>query len=221
VVAGSLVAHGLVLAILALPRIEGFADRSTDEGALTVTLERPERPGARAAVPPVAIDATEALPLPRRPSPRLSSLPVPPGVATLPVRPAVGSGHHPAPLPEGPQGDLRAALRASGVGCANARAVGLNRREQERCDERWGEASRRAPHYAEAPIDPAKRAAFDQVAAAQAAARRYREAPMGPGVDHRSRDGPGQAKEIPFVMGNMDGLGRVKSDESLGIKRGH
>jgi len=221
VVAGSLAAHALVLAILALPQVSGFADRSDDEDALTVTLERQPRPRAPASSASRSIAGSQALPVPARPSPRLSTLPVPPGVATLPTRPAIGSGSHPAPLPEGPRGDLRTALRASGVGCANATAIGLNRREQERCDERWGEATRRAPLYVEAPMDPAKRAAFDQVAAAQAAARRYREAPMGPGVDHRSRDGPGQAKEIPFVMGNMDGIGRVKSDESLGIKRGH
>jgi len=221
VVAGSLAAHALVLAILALPQVSGFADRSDDEDALTVTLERPPKPLARRVSPSVSVSGPEALPVPARPRPRLPALPVPPGVATLPTRPAIGTGSHPAPLPEGPRGDLRTALRSSGVGCANARAVGLNRREQDRCDERWGEAARRAPLYVEAPMDPAKRAAFDQVAAAQAAARRYREAPMGPGVDHRSRDGPGQAKEIPFVMGNMDGLGRVKSDESLGIKRGH
>ena len=205
--------------MLALPQATAFVDRSDDEDALTVTLVRPHRPLTTVRSQPVSARSVDGRPLAVRPSPRLPALPVPPGVATLATLPAIGTGNHPAPLPEGPRGDLRSALRSSGVGCANATAVGLNRREQERCDERWGEAARRAPLYTEAPMDPAKRAAFDQIAAGQAAARRYRAAPMGPGVDHRSRDGPGQAKEIPFVMGNTDGIGRRKSDESLGIKR--
>jgi hypothetical protein len=47
-VAGSLTAHAVVLAFLALPHIEVFPDRSNDEDALTVTLERPKRDGAHA-----------------------------------------------------------------------------------------------------------------------------------------------------------------------------
>jgi hypothetical protein len=39
---------------------------------------------------------------------------------------------------------------------------------------------------------------------------------MGPGVDHRDHGGPGQAKDIPFVLGDTDGLGRKKSNQSLG-----
>ncbi|MFC4443046.1 hypothetical protein [Caulobacter henricii] len=208
-----------MLALLALPQATAFLDRSDDEDALTVTLVRPQRPLTTARSQPVNASSVDGRPLAVRPSPRLPALPVPPGVPTLPTLPAIGTGNASAPPPEGPRGDLRTALRSSGVGCANGTAVGLNRREQERCDERWGEAARRAPLYSEAPMDPAKRAAFDQIAAGQAAARRYRQAPMGPGVDHRSRDGPGQVKEIPFVMGNTDGIGRKKSDESLGIRR--
>lgn len=219
VVAGSLVAHGLVLALLAIPQIESFPDRSDDEGALTVTLERMPPPPAPSTAPSTAMGPRALSEIqPRVPRAVYRSTVAPlalPGRAPSPAR---GTALHPAPLPEGPKGDLRAALRASGVGCANPAATGLNRREIDRCHERWGEAARKAPQYADAPIDPRKRAAFDQVAAEQAAYRRYLDAPMGPGVDHRSRDGLGRAKEIPFVMGNMDGIGRTKSDQSLGIK---
>jgi hypothetical protein len=86
--------------------------------------------------------------------PRAPRMVIPSSVAPLVIgrAAAVGTAPHPAPLPEGPKGDLRAALRGSGVGCANELAVGLNRREIEKCDERWGEAARKAPVYANAPI---------------------------------------------------------------------
>lgn len=218
--AGSLAAHVALLGMLALPQAPVFPDRSNDEGALSVTLERlsqdsgPASLASPLAAPAVAEDAPTLRPR----APRLTP---PAAIAPLGLAPVAGKGvthQHPAPLPEGPKGDLRSALRGSSVGCANATAVGLNRRERERCEERWGEAARKAPIYADAPIDPAKRAGFDQQAARQAAYRRYMEAPMGPGIDHRSRDGPGKAKDIPFVMGNTDGIGRQKSDASLGIK---
>jgi hypothetical protein len=217
VLAGSLAAHGLVLALLAFPRIEAFPDHSNDEDALTVTLERIDQtPEPRADMAAARAAPSQIQPRTPRAVFRASVAPLlVPGLAASPSR---GAARHPAPLPEGPRGDLRAALRGSGVGCANGLAVGLNRREQERCQERWGEAARKAPVYAEAPIDPRKRAAFDQVAAGQAAYRRYLESPMAPGVDHRNRDGLGQAKDIPFVMGDTDGIGRKKSDQSLGIK---
>ena len=217
IVAGSIAAHGLLLAILALPRIEGFIDRSNNEGAVIVTLERALRTPALPAVA-VAAGAPNVL-QPRSPRTVFRSSVAPlvvPGLSAIPAR---RSALHPAPWPEGAGGDLRTALRGSSVGCANAAAMGLNRAEQARCDERWGQAARKAPQYADAPMDPRKRADFDQVAAGQAAHRRYLEAPMGPGVDHRSRDGPGQPKDIPFVMGDTDGLGRKKSDQSLGVRR--
>lgn len=204
-------AHGVVLGLLALPVAPAFVDRSNDEDALTVTLERRPPPPERAAREAVAETAASRM------APRAPRLATPPSVEPLRTAAPIGVARHPAPLPEGPRGDVQAALRGSGVGCANGLAVGLNRREQERCEERWGEAARKAPQYADAPMDARKRAAFDQVAAGQAAYRRYLEAPMGPGVDHRSRDGPGRAKDIPFVMGDTDGIGRKKSDQSLGI----
>lgn len=217
VLAGSFAAHGLVLALLAFPRIEAFPDRSNDEGALTVTLEQinqePE-PKADTRAASVASDQIQ----PRTPRALFRS-PVAP--LLVPGRPAAqprGTAPNPAPPPEGPKGDLRTALRGSGVGCANETAVGLNRREIERCQERWGEAARKAPVYANAPLSSGATAEFASQAARQEANRRYMAAPMGPGVDHRDRGGPGQAKDIPFVMGDTDGLGRKKSDQSLGIK---
>lgn len=217
VLAGSIVAHGLLLALLAFPRIDAFPDRSNDEDALTVTLERIERtdePRPDAAVARAAPDQIQ----PRTPRAVFRSLVAPLFLPGAPAAAPPGTAAHPAPLPAGARGDLRSALRGSGVGCANDAAVGLNRRELERCHERWGEAARKAPVYANAPLSAGATAEFASQAARQEADRRYRASPMAPGVDHRSRDGLGQAKDIPFVMGDTDGLGRQKSDQSLGIK---
>jgi len=209
VLAGSLVAHGLVLALLAFPRIEAFPDHSNDEDALTVTLERIDRtPEVQADAPPASAPGQIQARTPRA----VFSSPVAPlMVPGLPAAPRRGTALHPAPLPEGPRGDLRAALRGSGVGCANGRAVGLNRREIETCQERWGAAARNAPVYANAPVSTGAAIDFRQQSLAQEASRASRESPMGVGVDHRSRDGPGRAKDIPFVGGlEQDGLGRPR-----------
>lgn len=216
VLALSLAAHAVVLGFLAFPRIEAFVDRSNDEDALTVLLERPPRP-IDAPSPAAQAASTLAAPVMRPRAPRLA---VPATVAPLAIGgpSRIGTAPHPAPLPEA-RGDLRSALRGSSVGCANEAAVGLNRREIERCHERWGEADRKAPVYANAPRSAEAAAEFERQAAGQEAYRRYLDAPMGPGVNHRDHGGPGQAKDIPFVMGDTDGIGRKKSDQSLGIKR--
>ena len=224
VLIGSVVLHAVILAALAWSTGARFPDRSNDEDAITVTLERSAVP--RRAAPTIAASpdrAAAASPLqPRAPRRVAPSSVTPLGVAPVPApgpTAARPTGVHPAPLPEGPRGDLRAALRGSSVGCANARAVGLNRREQEHCDERLGNIPPGAPVY-DAPMDPAKRRALDQQAIRQQADRAYRDAPMGIGVDHRSREGPGTMKEIPWVLGaEQDGLGRQKSAAQQQLKR--
>ena len=210
VLAGSLAAHWLVLALLAYPRIEAFPDHSNGEDALTVTLERIDR----TPEPQVDAAATRAAPSqiqPRTPRAVFRASEAPLLVPGLPASPSRGTALHPAPLPEGPRGDLRTALRGSGVGCANAAAVGLNRREIEKCDERWGQAARNAPVYANAPVSAEAARDFRQQALQQEAYSAYKASPMGPGVDHRSREGPGQAKAIPFVGGlEQDAHGRPR-----------
>jgi hypothetical protein len=224
VLAGSVILHAAILAALAWSTGARFPDRSNDEDAITVTLNRspiPHRPTPQA----VASSDRAAAASPLRPrAPRLvaPSSVTPLGVAAVPAPgPSAGRGIgvHPAPLPEGPRGDLRTALRGSSVGCANAEAVGLNRRELEHCDERLGAAVRNALVYG-APMDPMKRNAFEQQAIRQRIARAQREAQMGPGVDHRSREGPGTMKEIPWVLGaEQDGLGNSQSPAQQQLKR--
>jgi hypothetical protein len=221
---GSLLLHAVILAVLGWPVVARFQDRSNDEDAISVTLERelvPRRPAPETVASPDRADA--ALPVQPR-APRLVAPPWvrPLGVAPVPGPPAPANretGAHPAPLPEGPRGDLRTALRGSAAGCANADAVGLNRREQEHCDEKFGAVARNAPVY-DAPMDTAKRRGFDQQAIRQEMARAQREAPLGVGVDHRSREGPGTAKEIPWVGGaEQDGLGNTMSAQQQALKR--
>ena len=224
VVCGSLLLHAVILAALGWPVMVGFQDRSNDEDAITVTLERsvvPRRPTAEIAASPDR--ATAALPVRPRP-PRLVAPPwaQPLGVAPVPGPPAPSNretGARPSPQTGGPRGDLRTALRGSAAGCANAEAVGLNRREQEHCDEKFGATARDAPVY-DAPMEAGKRRGFDAQALRQQADRAYRDAPMGVGVDHSSREGPGTMKDIPWVGGaGQDGLGRQKSAQQQALRR--
>ncbi|WP_163233029.1 hypothetical protein [Caulobacter rhizosphaerae] len=224
VLGGSLALHAVILAVLGWPMAARFQDRSDDEDAIRVTLEReftPRRPTPETVAS--ADRAAAASPIqPRAPRRVAPSWIQPLGVAPVPGPPAPSNratGVHPAPLPEGPRGDLRTALRGSSPGCANAQAVGLNRREQEHCDEAFGAKARNAPVY-DAPMDAAKRRGFDAQALKQQADRAYRDAPMGVGVDHRNRDDPGKGKDIPWVLGaEQDGLGRSRSAEQQALKR--
>lgn len=149
--------HAAVLTFLAWPVIARFPDRSTDEGAIDVTLERPRRAtGGASSSGPAKLN-----PRPRAPR----QAPTAETIAALPIAPVSATA---APGPGqalGGAGDLGAALRRSGVGCANARAVGLNREERERCAETLGAQARDAP-FLPAPIDPGKRAYYDAVAQA-------------------------------------------------------
>lgn len=213
ILAASLLLHVVLLAWLALPAPPLLEHLVADDlPVMTVDLQRPVRerqPQPRPA-PAAAGAPSPILPFQIRAPAR----PAPSGVASLPVPPAgiakPGTAIRPAPLPGEGAGDLRTALRGS-TGCVSADAVGLNRREREKCDERFGAAKAKGEPLS--GMDAAKRQALDAAAAAQEAYRRYLDAPMAPGVDHRSRNHPGTMKEIPFVLGaEQDGLGRERRD---------
>ncbi len=219
ILAGSLLLHAALLAWLALPApplLQTVAE--VDLSTMTLELQRPlprEAPQSSSA-PPIASSQPLELKV------RAPARPVPAGAPTLEVpasgliRPGVAI--RPAPLPGDSAGDLRTALRGSATGCVSADAVGLNRRERERCDERFGAAKAKGDPLSAMAAD--KRRALDAQSAAQDAYRRYQNAPMGPGVDHRSRDHPGTMKEIPFVLGaQQDGLGRERKSVADEIRR--
>lgn len=152
--------HAAMLTFLAWPVVERFPDRSTDEGAIDVTLERPRRAtGGASSSGPARLS-----PRPRAPrqAPTAEAVAV---LAIAPVSATAAPGPGPGPALGRADGDLGAALRRSGVGCANGRAFGLNREERERCAEKLGAQARDAP-FLPAPIDPGKRAYYDAVAQA-------------------------------------------------------
>ena len=220
ILAGSLLLHAALLACLALPVPPLLEMFSADApSTVTVDLIRP-KPGEQPRPRPAA--ASAAAPAPTLPfQVRQPARPAPAGVPTLSLPAAgiakPGTAIRPAPLPGDSAGDLRTALRTS-TGCISAEAVGLNRREREKCDERFGAAKAKGDPLS--AMDAAKRQALDAQAAAQEAYRRYQDAPMGPGVDHRSREHPGTMKEIPFVLGaQQDGLGRERKSVTDQLRR--
>jgi hypothetical protein len=130
-------------------------------------------------------------------------------VAAAPAAPAPTAPAPPSPPMPGP--DLRAALRRGLVGCANL--ASLSRSERELCDERLGKGVA-AEAYIPAPLEPAKRAYYDAVAAAkkpdgQPVPQRaigslgmFDTDPRGrtghgPGIGCHIPFGPGKKRELP------------------------
>lgn len=200
ILAASAAGHVLVFALIGL-NVPQVRERLTedDDQAMIVDLFRP---------PPPPRAGSPRTPAPVRPQasalrPRAVMGPPPAAVVPLPLAPVPAPGA-PSPAPRvgagsggavggagagQPGGDLRGALRGSTVGCANRKAVGLNRREVEGCDERLGAGAADTPWIA-APMDPRKRRDFDARAAEKARDRAWREAPMPQGVAPGS--GPGE-----------------------------
>lgn len=180
IVAVSLAAHGLALALLGLTTPTLREIRRVDPRAMSLDLWTPS-PADRSSHP-----SRRAAPSPLRPR-RVSSgalasdSPPPPQTPPLPASAPAAAGAHPSPPGQARGDDLRRALRDSPVGCANRDAVGLTRREREACDDAWGGGRDQAEIAA--PIDPDKRAAWDAVAARKALIRKRKEAPPPPGVN--------------------------------------
>jgi hypothetical protein len=148
--------HVLALLLLARPAAPHFPDRSTDDGAIEVALDR-----ARPATRPEARSEAAAF------VPHRTALPAPPTVETLPVAPGPPATPPatPAAAAPGPRGDLGAVLRSGGFGCGSEREARLSPEERARCQDKLGALALKAPPLA-APIDPAKRAYYDAVAEA-------------------------------------------------------
>lgn len=205
--AGSVAAHLLVLAAMGA-LTPGLRTRpAPEEPAIEATLVTPRlnpRP-----VPARAEGTTT--PLSRAPAPRpraVAPITPPAGVAPLPLPPAQPGSGGGAPGAKGgagrdwtvfpsAEGEARRILRTSPFGCANRDAVGLNRREREICDDRYGEGAKSAKPIA-APMDADKRRRFDRQARSQEGFRAYRDAPpSGSGIDQSAQQGmPVGAKAV-------------------------
>jgi hypothetical protein len=187
IVALSALGHLALFALIGLqaPQLRQMAlpDRPTFDLRLI-----PPVPTHRAAAP------VAAQPTPVQPRPT----PTPPkGVATLPLAPAppgnptgggIGTKTAPAPLPAAPGSDLKTALRGFSPGCRMRDAVGLTKAERDACDEKLGRGAATAP-FIPAPMDPAKRRAFDAQAAKDERYRKYKEGNVPPGITPGSEPG--------------------------------
>jgi hypothetical protein len=147
------VAHLVVITIVALqkPMLTIPPEVGAPPPAIIPVLLMPRTPPAAAGQK----EKPQPIRLHRRPQPF-----VPPEVTPAPIAPPAPPAQaapaprapvvvlHPAPLPQGPKGDVRQALRQSPVGCANADAVGLTKAERDLCDEKLGKGVRTATPYA-------------------------------------------------------------------------
>lgn len=199
--------------------------------AVIVVLQRPqlvipveERGPPTAVIPillmprtPPATSGRQAQPQPirlhRRPQPFVPpdapTAPIaPPEPVTAPAAPAAPKGPpvlHPAPQPEGPKGDVRATLRHSEVGCANADAVGLNRGERDLCNEQFGKGAKTAP-FLGLGLAGDKQKAFDAAAAKKEADAAYKRSWGPPGVDPTDSGKPRTAEDSAAAMGAKPGF---------------
>ena len=114
-----------------------------------------------------------------------SPLPAPAPAGAAPGRGTKGGSGRAATVFPSPGEGTRRALRGS-YGCAYPDAAGLNRREREACDERFGTDAKPIM----APMSAEKRSRFDRVAAKQERDRAYRENPTVPSGTSEDQ-GPG------------------------------
>ncbi|PIB93791.1 hypothetical protein [Caulobacter sp. FWC2] len=202
IIAGlSVVLHVIVLAWLARPAAPARLDLAPDLALLSVELFRPatpavlrQKPASRVPAPPAAAQATAPV------SPEGVVSAVAPG-------PAVG-GEATAPSPALMSENVRAALR-SGAGCARR---ALSRQERDRCEEQFGRLTAATPTY-DAPMDPGKRAYYDEVAAA------------GPSGRSSSDPTPGAVTPdhvyVPFLKCSVKfGVGRKPKDTQGTVRLG-
>jgi hypothetical protein len=148
-IAVSAVVHAAVLTVVAFqrPMLQQPAWQGGPPEPVIPVLILPRNP------PPVGGHAAPLQPIrlhrrlqPNLPTP-IAPLPIPeapakPQTTTGPVEARSTPAFHPAPLPEGPKGEVKQALRQSYVGCANQDTVGMNRAERDACDEKFGKGAK-------------------------------------------------------------------------------
>lgn len=178
-IAASAIAHlaVVIVALLQRPTLVIPQGESGPPEAIIPILIMPKTP------PPAAGHATRPSPirLHRRPQPFLPpeaptapiAPPAPPAAQAAPPAPRGPVALHPSPLPEGPKGDARAALRAGTPGCANRDAVGLNRAERDLCDEKFGKGAKDTA-FAGLGLSPDKQRLLDAAGAKKESDYRFK-----------------------------------------------
>lgn len=177
VMGASIALHAAVLAVLALQKAP--VGRVVAPTLVEVTIaplylveSEPQKRRARHGIRP------------RAPKPSTAPLPLPP-LHSAPAAPTPSPGVVGEPAGARLSADGRAllseALRRGGVGCPQAERAGLSARERAACDERLG-AGAKAAAYLGQGLDAGKQKTLDLAAARKEAYRKYRDAPIPPGL---------------------------------------
>jgi len=184
-VLASVLAHLVVVTVVVLqkPMLRIPPDVGAPPPAIIPVLLLPKTPpaaGQKAAPQPIRLHRRPQPFLPPEIAPAPIAPPQPPAPEARPAPKGPVTTFHPAPLPQGPKGDVRTALRQSPVGCANADAVGLNKAERDLCNEALGKGVRTAAPYAiGTELSAEKRRLLDAQAALRDDEIRYKREQSG------------------------------------------
>jgi hypothetical protein len=186
VIAASAALHLGLLALLTLkPAASAFQPYQDD--AIAVTL------APRYLVEPTPRTHSSQAPTPIRPRqahrPAAHAPVAPLYAAPAPGRSEPGSGvalgigveAHPATQPPGTKDELGRALKFGGVGCETSSLVGMTQAERDRCAERFGAGARTAAYLGQG-LSRDKQRLLDEASARKEAYRKYRDAPIPPGL---------------------------------------
>jgi hypothetical protein len=168
-----------IIPILILPRTPPPAAGRLAQPAPIRLHRRPQR-----FVPPEVPTAPIAPPTP----------PAPPAAAPGPRAPPA---LHPAPEPEGPKGDVRAALRQGAPGCANPDEVGLTKAERDLCNEKFGKGAKTAP-FLGLGLTADKQRLLDAAGARKEEDRRYKESAGPTGAAGGDSGQPSRPRGLPY-----------------------
>jgi hypothetical protein len=227
-VAVSLIAH-LVVGVVVLLQRPTLVAREMEHGppeAIIPILIAPRTPPATSG----RLAKPTPIRLHRRPQPFLPpeaptapiAPPAPPTPAAAPAPPHGPIALHPSPLPEGPRGDVRTALRQSFVGCANEQAVALNRAERDLCDEKFGKGAKTAA-FAGLGLSPDKQRLLDTAAARKDADYRYKYGvgtPNGQRIGSEGESGVGGSgsRGLDNIGSTAHGLGAALGNDKPDAK---
>ena len=194
----SLALHAMVLLWLAWPPAPALVAMGPDRPLMSVELLDP--PAIRPMPTPAGAHS-------RTSKPAASTVSKVATVEAVAAAPAAVPAASP-PVASGPSEGLRAALRAT-AGCARAKTP----EEREACEEKLGRMSATAPRYGP-HMDPAKRAYFDEVAAAGPSGRGY-------GDDQPAAVTPGGAAYFRGVNCSIKfGVGKAPKDRQGEVRLG-
>jgi hypothetical protein len=210
-IAASLIAHLLVGVVILLQKtsLPVPPDLGGPPEAIIPILILPKTPpatsGRKAEPQPIRLHRRPQPFVPPDVTPAPIAPPTPPA-AVAKAAPSAPPALHPAPQPEGPKGDVRTALRGSYVGCANAQAVGLNRAEQDVCDEKFGKGAKDAL-FAGLGLTPDKQRLLDAAGARKDADYRYKHS-QAPAIGGMHAPPNGAPPPVGFNLPTAEDMGR-------------